>query len=88
MRVENRFTRYFAFVHSVMPSELRGDIDSDSLEVFGVDYALKRLLTDEFRNLVNQEYNTMLFMERLTYRALAESLFEELESYRIDLESE
>jgi len=46
-----------------MPSELRDDIDSDSLERFGVDYALKRLLSDEFRNLVNQEYNLLLFME-------------------------
>ncbi len=87
-RVENRFTRYSAFVHSVMPSELRDNIDSDSLEAFGIDYALKRLLTDEFRNLVNQEYNTMLFMERLSYEALAKSLREEIELYRIGLESE
>ena len=88
LRVERRFTRYVSFVHSVMPSELRDDIDSDSLERFGVDYALKRLLSDEFRNLVNQEYNLLLFMEDREYEEFARSLLEELGAYRASFEGD
>jgi hypothetical protein len=87
LRLERRFTNYVPFVHSVMPSELREDIDSESLEQFGTDYALERLLTDEFRELLNQEYNLMLFMERVEVEEFARSLYDELESYRISLES-
>jgi len=87
LRLETRFTNYVPFVHSVMPSELREDIDSESLEQFGTDYALERLLSDEFRGLFNQEYNLMLFMERLEVAEFARSLHDELESYRISLES-
>ena len=71
LRVERRLSGYYMFVFSVMPGELRDDIDLDSLEQFGVDYALQRLLTDEFRNLLNQEYNLLLFMEGRQYEALA-----------------
>ena len=88
LRVERRFTNYVGFVHSVIPAELRNDIDSDSLELFGTDYAMKRLLTEEFRNELNQEYNLMLFMEQLRYKAFAESLDEVLETYRTMLEGE
>lgn len=87
LRLERRFTNYVPFVHSVMPSELREDIDSESLEKFGTDYALERLLSDEFRELLNQEYNLMLFMERVEVEEFARSLYDELESYRISLES-
>lgn len=55
---------------------------------FGVDYALKRLLTDEFRNLVNQEYNLLLFMEGQRFEAFARSLYEDLEAHRKNLEKE
>ena len=88
LRVERRFTNYVQFVHSVMPAELRDDIDLESLEEFGADYALQRLLTDEFRNALNQEYNLMLFMESMRYQVFAESLLEVLEAYRVRLEGE
>jgi len=87
LRVERRFTNYVQFVHSVMPAELRDDLDLESLEEFGADYALQRLLTDEFRNALNQEYNLMLFMESMRYQVFAESLLEVLEAYRITLDN-
>ena len=86
LRVEARFTNYVPFVHAVLPAELRDDIDLDALEAFGTDYALKRLLTDEFRDLLNQEYNLLLFLESREYQVFAQSLFDELEAYRIGLE--
>lgn len=85
-RVESRLSGYYMFVFSVMPGELRDNINLDSLERFGVDYALQRLLTDEFRNLLNQEYNLLLFMEGRQYEALARSLYEDLETYLKSLE--
>jgi hypothetical protein len=86
LRVERRFSGYVSFVHSVMPAELRDNIDSESIERFGVDFALKRVLTNEFRNLLNQEYNLMLFMEGRRYEAFARSLYDDLETYRIELQ--
>ena len=85
LSVEARFTNYVPFVHAVLPAELRDDIDLDALEAFGTDYALKRLLTDDFRDLVNQEYNLMLFLVSREYQEFAESLFDVLEAYRIRL---
>ena len=87
-RVERRFSDYVPFVHSVMPAELRDEIDAESLEQFGIDYALERLLSDEFRGLVNREYNLMLFMESVEYEELARSLHDDLETYRVSLENE
>ena len=87
-RVEKRFSNYVPFVHSVIPSELRGDIDAESLQEFGVDFALERLLSDQFRELLNQEYNLMLFMESMRYEELARSLYDDLETYRISLEGD
>lgn len=86
LRVEARFTDYVSFVHAIIPAELRDDIDLDALEAFGTDYALKHLLTDDFRDLLNQEYNLMLFLESREYQAFTQSLFDELEAYRIRLE--
>lgn len=88
LRVERRFTGYVAFVHSVLPGELRADIDMDSLEQFGIEYALERVLTDEFRSLANQEYNLMLFMENRNYAESAKSLLVKLETYRTSLQNE
>jgi hypothetical protein len=86
LRVEARLSSYALFVHSVLPAELRDGMDLEAMEAFGIDYALKRLLTDEFRNLLNQEYNLMLFMEGQEYREIAQSLYEKLKAYQIKLE--
>ena len=87
LRVERRFTGYVSFVHSVLPGELRGDIDQDALEQFGIEYAMERVLSNEFRELVNQEYNLMLFMENRNYAESATSLLTELEDYRTTLQN-
>ena len=88
LRVEARFTDYTSFVHAVLPAELRDEIDLVALEAFGTEYALNRLLTDEFRDLLNQEYNLMLFLESREYQVFAQSLFDALEAYRIELEND
>jgi len=87
-RVEARHTDYVQYVHSIVPGELRDDMDLDSVKTFGVDFALKRLMSDEFRGLLNQEYNTMLFMEMESspFAEFVDSFQQELESYRIELE--
>lgn len=88
LRVEARFSNYVPFVHSVMPAELRENIDMQSLERFGIDYALERLMSEEFRELLNREYNLMLFMESIRYEEFARSLYDNLETYRIKLEND
>ncbi len=85
-RLQGRHTNYVSFVHTAMPAELREDIGLEALEEFGIDYALKRLLSDEFRNLVNEEYNTMLFMQSIDFERNAELLYRNLETYRRKLE--
>jgi hypothetical protein len=85
-RVEARHTDYVLYVHTIVPAELRDEMDLDSIETFGVDFALERLISDEFRSLFNQEYNLTLFMEGRPFAESAESFQRGLESYRIELE--
>jgi hypothetical protein len=81
-----RHTNYVMYVHSVSPAELRDDNNLEAMQDFGLDYALKSLLSDEFRSLANQEYNSMLFMETLDFVGLAESFHSNIEAYRLQLE--
>jgi hypothetical protein len=85
-RLQGRHTNYVSYVHTAIPAEMRDDMGLEGLEKFGIDYALKRLLSDEFRNLANEEYNTMLFMQSLDFERFAESLLRSLEVYRLELE--
>ncbi len=85
-RVEARRTDYVSYVHTTIPAELRDGMDLHSVENFGVDFALKRLISDEFRGLANEEYNVMLFMEGRPFAEFSESFQQGLESYRIELE--
>ena len=73
-------------MHTIIPGELRGEINLDAVNEFGVDYAIERLLSREFRNLANQEYNRLLFIEN-AQRQDIEGLLERLETYRLELES-
>jgi hypothetical protein len=84
-RVEARFTDYFMVVHSVMPAELRDDLNFEALEEFGVDFAIQRVVSDEFRVLLNQEYNLMLFMEAMAYEQFAKATLDRLNAYRSTL---
>jgi len=88
LRVASRLTDYASHVLSVVPSELREKLDAESLEQFGIDFALDHLLTDDFRMLLNREYNLLLFMETMRFEEEARALHEELESYRIALQGE
>lgn len=87
-RVQQRMSGYSNFVHSVIPAELREDLSLQDIERFGVDFALQRIVSDEFRILLNQEYNLMLFTESLNYEEYALSLREVLQTYRIELEGD
>ena len=84
-RVAARFTDYFMFVHSIMPAELRDDLDMEALEQFGVDFAIQRIMSDDFRMLLNQEYNLLLFMETLAYEQQAQTTLDRLDAYRSTL---
>ena len=87
-RVQARHTDYVGFVHSVIPGELRDDMSKESMEDFGVEFALQRLLSDEFRIIFNQEYNRMLFMQSIDFAGFSESIRSELESYVDELKQE
>lgn len=86
LRLQGRRTGYIAFVHGVMPAELRDDVDAAAIDEFGADYALDKLLSDEFRNLANQEYNRLIFLEGIPI-ADFDGLIERLEAYQVELES-
>ncbi len=85
-RLRGRFTDYVSFVLSVIPGELRDDMDLDAINEFGVEFAMQRLLSEEFRRLANEEYNKMLFMENFDWQSPAESLLGQLGAYRLKLE--
>lgn len=81
-RIQSRNTEYVSYVHGSIPAELRDDITNEDLEDFGIDFALKNFLSDDFRSLANQEYNRLLFMETIDFEGLAEQFLGELEAYR------
>ncbi|MCH7503606.1 MAG: hypothetical protein IIA10_09660 [Proteobacteria bacterium] len=87
-RMQGRHSGYVSFVHTAIPAELRDNINLEAIERFGVDYALNRLLSDEFRNLANAEYNAMLFMLSQDFETYAERLHGVLEIYRLELEGQ
>ena len=87
-RVEARHSEYVTFVHGVMPAELRNALDIESVDIFGVDFAMKRLLSDEFRIVMNEEYNRMLFMQLIDFAGFSESIRSKLESYLQELKQE
>lgn len=71
-RVLARTTGYYMFVHGILPSELRQDIDMRAIQIFGVEKAFEKILSEEFRELLNQEYNFGYFLQR-TYPLYASS---------------
>ncbi len=75
-----------SFVLSVVPGELREDMDLDAINEFGVEFAMQHLLSEEFRRIANEEYNKMLFMEGFDWKSPAETLLGELGAYRLELE--
>ncbi len=81
-----RHTGYVSFVHTVIPAELREDIDQRAIEDFGIEFALGRILSSEFRALANEEFNYMLFYSGLDFEAQAEDMRGMLQEYLRELE--
>lgn len=75
------------FVHSILPGELRDDFDLEAIDGFGIEYAVQRTLSDDFRNLLNQEFNAMLFLENRPFERNGRALLASLEAYLMTLES-
>ena len=42
-------------------------------------------MSDEFRSLLNEEYNSMLFMEGMRFREMAEQFQAKLDAYEAEL---
>lgn len=61
VRSRDRKTGYAMFVHSLLPAELRDDMNLTAMSKFGIDRALDGFRSVEFQNLLNQEYNYAYF---------------------------
>ncbi len=64
-RIMVRRTGYFMFVHAILPAERRDNISMEAIEEFGVDRALVKVMSPEFLDLINQEYNFAYFIENV-----------------------
>ncbi len=51
------------FVHSILPAEHRQSITMEEIHEFGVEQALEKILSHEFQDLLNQEFNFAGLME-------------------------
>jgi len=80
IRSRDRRTGYSRFVWSAMPGELRDDMTLSSMEDLGLETTLKRITSEEFQHLWNQEYNFALFNQRVSSEA-AKALRADLERY-------
>ena len=79
-RASDRQTEYVMNVHSLLPAELRDDMDFASMENLGVDRALERVLSPKFQDLMNQEFNYAMFLHSLDYVSTSKQLIQDLEN--------
>ena len=88
-RTVARTTGYFMFVHKILPAELRGEMTNDAVTEFGVEHALEKVMTHEFQDLVNQEYNFAYFIEDMysQYARLSAELAAEVDAHIRALEN-
>jgi hypothetical protein len=87
IRSRDRKTGYVAYVHSLLPAELREDMSFASMTEFGVDYAVESFRSVEFRKLLNQEYNYAFFNMR-NDSLPSKQLANDLENYIEQVEAE
>lgn len=80
VRSRDRKTEYARTVWSVMPAELREDMNLAAMEDFGVDRAINLFTSTEFQSLLNQEYNYAYFNLNVDSSS-AKKLVKELENY-------
>ena len=87
-RSRDRRSGYVQYVHSLLPSELREDMNLVAMEDFGIDRALERFTSIEFQNLLNQEYNFAFFVQRTDYSSSSKRLAKDLKDYIQQLEGD
>ncbi len=80
-RSRDRRTGYTAYVHALVPAELRDDMKLADMEEYGTDRAIARFTSTEFQDLMNQEYNYALFTQRLNFRSRSVQLVTDLEEH-------
>jgi hypothetical protein len=87
-RVVARTTLYAEFVHSILPAEKREINDMEAMQKFGVQRAIARIQTEEFRDLLNQEYNFAYFLQRMypAFASRANDLADQLSAHIQQLE--
>lgn len=88
-RMLARRTGYFMYVHSILPAELRDDFAMDAIDRFGVEHALEKILSHEFQDLLNQEYNFAYFIQSMYggYAEVTKNMVEEVEAHIRKLEN-
>jgi hypothetical protein len=88
-RMLARRTGYFMFVHSILPAELRDRFDMSAINEFGVEHALEKILSHEFQDILNQEYNFAYFIQRVygTYAEVTKNIAEEVDAHIRKLEN-
>lgn len=64
-RIVTRISGYPMQVHAFYPSEERDRLTPESIRAFGIERALARVRSEAFVDVLNQEYNTARFQERL-----------------------
>lgn len=81
IRYAGRQTDYVKTVHSIIPAELREEIDANSLNEFGIGRAMERILSPEFESILNQEINYAYFLRGQDVRTPIDALLTEIETY-------
>lgn len=81
-RIEGRNSGYVKYIHGVIPAELRDDMDMAEIESMGLEFALARLTSDEFRAIANAEYNKMLLMGEIPFEIEILNMIEQISAYR------
>jgi hypothetical protein len=79
-RSRDRQTEYAETVWSVMPAELREDMNLGVMEDFGIDRAIELFTSTKFQSLLNQEYTYAYFNLNIDSSS-AKELSKELENY-------
>ena len=89
-RTMARTTGYFMFIHKILPAELRGNITMEAINEFGVEHALEKIMTHEFQDLLNQEYNFAYFIENIygQYARISGNLAAEVDTHIRALENQ
>ena len=87
-RTVARTTGYFMFVHKIVPAELRQKLTMDLVTEFGGEHALEKVMTHEFQDLLNQEYNFGYFIENMydRYASLSSELAADVDAHIQELE--